>query len=221
MEWTVFTMKRHQYIKYYRKCLGRILLLSLVGAALITGVWAAACQQDQQALAGKMIRLHVIANSDEKADQDLKLQVRDAILEKAETILQKAEDRQEAETQLRAALPELEQAAKDTMEQAGYGYSAAATLSWEWYPTRYYETFTLPAGKYLSLRLVLGEGEGRNWWCVVFPPLCTAASVRELDPETTGLTESETEMITEASGEYEVRFKTLELLSSLFRRLGF
>ena len=70
-------------------------------------------------------------------------------------------------------------------------------------------------------RLVLGEGEGRNWWCVVFPPLCTAASVRELDPETTGLTESEIEMITEASGEYEVRFKTLELLSSLFRRLGF
>ena len=214
-------MKHSQYIRQNWKRLSVLLLLSLVGAAMITCAWAAACQGEQRELAGKMIRLHVIANSDEEEDQTLKLQVRDAILKEAEDLLQEAESREEAEEALRSALPELERTAQRTMEEEGYGYSAAASLSWEWYPTRYYETFTLPAGKYLSLRLTLGEGAGRNWWCVVFPPLCAAASAEELDPETTGLTESETELITEASGEYQVRFKTLELLSALLRRLGF
>ena len=96
----------------------------------------------------------------------------------------------------------------------GFDYSARAALTWEAYPTREYDTFTLPAGRYLSLRVTLGEGEGQNWWCVVFPPLCMAATTEEFagSAETAGLTEEEVSLITQESEGYVVRLKIIELV---------
>ena len=142
--------------------------------------------------------LHVIANSDSEADQALKLRVRDAILAEAEEILTACADLPEAEAQLGAALERMTAIAEATVAQAGYDYEVSAVLSYEVYPTRDYETFRLPAGQYLSLRMTIGAGAGRNWWCVVFPPLCNAATTEEFvkTAEGAGLTAEELALLT-------------------------
>ena len=150
-----------------------IALLIGVAAALI---WGAGSLGTQRELADRVVRLHVLANSDSQADQALKLTVRDRILEVAEPVLEDSSDREEARAALTAALPELEQAAEETIAAAGYDYSVTARLEETLFPTREYDGFALPAGEYLALRVVIGAGAGQNWWCVVFPPLCAAAS---------------------------------------------
>ncbi len=192
-----------------------IVMLSLVTALCATAAWSA--HQSQRQLAEKMIRLHVIANSDSAADQALKLEVRDAILQRAEEILTDCEDMTEAEETLSALLPELEEIAAETVSEAGFYYAVSADLSLERYPARTYDSFSLPAGSYLSLRLTIGAGEGKNWWCVVFPPLCNAATTEEFtdSAEAAGLTEEEVALITQESEGYVVRFKLIDWVESL------
>ena len=144
-------------------------LLAFFALALVWGMWSL---QSQQHLAGEVIRLHVIADSDSAEDQRLKLRVRDAVLEQAEQWLQGVEDRDAAEEILRTRLMDLRDLAAEVVRSAGYAYEVDAWLTPETYPTRDYGAFSLPGGKYLSLRIVIGEGEGHNWWCVVYPPLC-------------------------------------------------
>ena len=180
--------------KRERKTLRIVELALLLGAAafLMTGVWALNTQRD---LADKVVRLHVLANSDTEEDQALKLLVRDAVLERATEILEQSADRAEAEIRLRESLPELEDTA---------------------FPTKEYDGFSLPAGEYLALRILIGEGVGQNWWCVVFPPLCTAASAGV--PETAlaaGLTEDQVSLMTEEDGGYQLKFKAVELWERL------
>ena len=148
----------------------------LVGLAifLISGALAL---QTQEQLSDKVVRLHVLANSDSEEDQALKLLVRDAILERAEDLLSKSGDREEAEGLLRGRLLEFEQVAAAVIAQAGYDYPVRVELEDTQFPTKEYDGFTLPAGEYLALRVLIGEAKGQNWWCVVFPPLCTTASV--------------------------------------------
>ena len=190
-------------------------LALLIGAAvlLLTGVWAVNTQRD---LADRVVRLHVLANSDSEADQALKLQVRDVVLARATEILQQSTDRAEAETLLRESLPELEALAQAEVQANGYDYAVTAELEETSFPTKDYDGFSLPAGEYLALRILIGEGAGQNWWCVVFPPLCTAASADV--PETAlaaGLTEDQVSLITEAEGGYELKFKVVEWWDSL------
>ena len=190
-------------------------LALLIGAAvfLLTGVWAVNTQRD---LADRVVRLHVLANSDSEADQALKLQVRDVVLVRATEILQQSTDRAEAETLLRESLPELEALAQAEVQANGYDYAVTAELEETSFPTKDYDGFSLPAGEYLTLRILIGEGAGQNWWCVVFPPLCTAAAADV--PETAlaaGLTEDQVSLITEAEGGYELKFKVVEWWDSL------
>ena len=139
-----------------------IVICSLVFACLATALWTGLeAHGAQRELAGKMIRLHVIANSNSQEDQDRKLTVRDAVLEQAEEILRQAEDVEEAQTRLEEALPALEEAAEETLRLQGCSDSVSASLSWERYPTREYATFRLPSGQYLSLRLTIGQGAGQ------------------------------------------------------------
>ena len=192
-----------------------ICILSLLLALAATAAWAAAdAHGTQRELAGKLIRLHVVANSDSPSDQALKLKVRDAVLAQAEAGLEGCTTLAEAEERLSALLPELEAAAEETAAAAGYGGPIRSSLTWENYPTRTYDTFSLPAGAYLSLRLTIGEGAGRNWWCVVFPPLCMAATTEEFADGAgeAGLTEEEIALITGESEGCVVRFKLIELV---------
>ena len=194
-----------------------IALLSVLFALAVTAAWTAADAHGlQRELAGKLIRLHVVANSDSGADQTLKLQVRDAVLEQAEMLLAGCGDAAEAEMRLEESLLELEQAAEGVVRAQGYAYPVCASLGWEGYPTRAYDTFTLPAGRYLSLRVTIGAGEGKNWWCVAFPPLCMSATTEDFTgrAEAAGLTEEELGLITGESRGCAVRFKIIEWVES-------
>lgn len=198
-----------------KKRYGSICLLLLSAAILLSGV---VLGRQQQALAEKLIRLHVVADSDSEADQQIKLQVRDAVLAEAEAALRDAEDPKAA---LAAALPEIAEAANDCLRRLGSADRAAVTLGRELFPTREYETFALPAGVYTSLRVTIGSGEGRNWWCVVFPSLCLSASAEDFAEaaQAAGLTEGEIRLITEEDGGYQLKFQSMELLQRLFHWL--
>ena len=135
----------------------------------------------QERLAEKIIRLHVIANSDTPSDQALKLRVRDAVLERADELLQGTGERAQAETLLRTHLTELERVARNVIKESGTAYRIRAEVVETDFPGRVYDGFALPAGPYLALRIVIGEGNGQNWWCVVFPPLCRPAGVETSD----------------------------------------
>ena len=189
----------------------------LIALAVFLGTGAAALQT-QDALADKVVRLHVLANSDSPEDQALKLQVRDAVLERAAEVLKQSANREEAEALLRKELPDLERLAEQEILSNGYAYAVTAELTSTEFPTREYEGFSLPAGEYLALRILIGEAAGQNWWCVVFPPLCTAASA-ETAAMAAGFSEEEVKLITEEDG-YALKFKVVELWESLRQKLS-
>ena len=198
----------------------RLELALLIGllAALIWGMWSI---RSQQVLADKVVRLHILANSDSEEDQALKLQVRDAVLERAEEILERAHDRSAAEEDLREALPELREIALETVAAQGYDYDVTAELADTAFPTREYDGFTLPAGEYLALRLVIGAGEGHNWWCVVFPPLCAQTTTDVAQTAmAAGLDGGDVSLLTEESQGYVLKFKSIELWEGLRQRFG-
>ena len=143
-------------------------LLIALCAGVLTGLWA---QRTQENIADQMVRLHVLAVDDSEEEQSVKLEVRDKVLEYLQPILAEADSREEAQELVQAHLEDVQKAART----AAGGRRVAVTLSEEYYPTRDYEGFSLPAGQYTSLRVVLGNGAGHNWWCVVYPPLCFAS----------------------------------------------
>ncbi len=197
----------------YRLKIWEIALLLGVALCLLSGAGAI---QTQQELSDKVVRLHVLANSDSQEDQALKLQVRDAVLNRAETLLTQSSSRSEAEGILRGQLLEFERLAENVIREQGYDYQVTAQLQGTEFPTREYEGFTLPAGEYLALRILIGAAEGQNWWCVVFPPLCTAVSAEvPASALAAGFTEDEVRLITEEDGGYVLKLKTLEFWEQL------
>ena len=194
--------------------------LALLLALAVTILWGAASLGQQEELGRKVIRLHVIANSDSPEDQALKLRVRDRVLARAQEILEQSADMEQAEQALTAALPELTREARETLAAEGCAQPVQARLEPAEFPTKDYDGFSLPAGKYLALRVIIGEGRGQNWWCVVFPPLCTAAAsdvpTVALDA---GLTDQEVALITEADDGYILKFKSVELWQTLKAKL--
>jgi len=194
----------------YTKHLHLFEIALLVALAVFLASGAAALGR-RDAIADKVVRLHVLANSDSEEDQALKLKVRDRVLERATELLEQSENRDQAEECLAEVLPELEALAAEEIAANGYDYQVTARLEETSFPTREYDGFTLPAGKYLALRVVIGEGAGRNWWCVVFPPLCTAASSEVAETAmAAGLTEEEVGLITEEDQGYVLKFKAVE-----------
>ena len=163
----------------------------------------------------------MLANSDSAEDQALKLRVRDRVTERTTQWLQSAADRAEAEGLLRGGLLELEGIAAREIAEAGYDYPVTAQVADTTFPTKEYDGFALPAGEYLALRIVIGEGAGQNWWCVVFPPLCTAAaSDVPAAALAAGFSEEEVALITEENSGYCLKFKTIEWLQELKNRLS-
>ena len=181
-----------------------------------TCLWAEA---EQTALAEKVIRLHVLANSDSQADQALKLRVRDRVLAGARPLLAQASNAGEAEVLLSGQLSYLTALARQEVLRQGYDYPVDGTLEDVWFPTRAYDAAALPAGTYRALRVVIGSGEGHNWWCVVFPSLCLPA-VSETALQAAGLSEGDVALITEDAPAYVFRFKTVEWWESLKHTLS-
>jgi stage II sporulation protein R len=171
----------------------------------------------EQEIYETVVRLHVLANSDSAEDQALKLKVRDAVLEVTAPLVQNCRSQAEAVEILRPHLHDLEAAAAAVLAAEGYDYAVTAHLGEEDYPTRTYESCAFPAGRYVSLRVCIGEAEGQNWWCCLFPPLCLSAATAEQDNEDAfirvGLTKDQYGIITETGKtKYKIRFRILEVI---------
>ena len=191
--------------------------LALMFGILVAAAAASWLGQEQQELADSVIRLHVIANSDSEADQALKLAVRDRVLEQAEGLYPQEATLAEAQAALEGQLNALAAAGREVVEAEGYDYPDTAQLTDCWFPTKEYEGFVLPAGNYTALRVVIGEGEGQNWWCVAFPPLCLGAASETVDQAAqAGLfTPGQAALVTQDGEGYVLKFKAMELLGEL------
>lgn len=160
------------------------------------------------------LRLHILANSDSREDQDLKIGVRDLVLDRFGGRLTEAEAIDSAVLITEEMLEDIRRDVDEYLAENGCSFGSEVTLGQEWYETRDYGEFTLPRGYYTSLVIKLGRGEGQNWWCIMFPPIC-----RDLASTDGGSNESG--KIYDISGDkYSVKFKTLEIIADLFKKKG-
>lgn len=192
------------------KLLEKAVLLSLVLTVLASMV---GFQHQCEDISQRVLRLHVLANSDTEEDQALKLKVRDRILKEGEDLFSSTTDLQQAERIAAQNLDRLQAAAQDEVYRQGYDYPVKIELAQTYFTTREYDTVTLPAGTYNALRVTIGNGAGKNWWCVLFPPMCVAAATEEVQLETV-LTDDQLEIV-EESQQYEVQFKVVEWFENL------
>lgn len=185
-------------------------------AVVVAMFWTGTLIADRQRLNQELIRLHVVANSDAAEDQQIKLRVRDAIVESLRQGMEEVLDVEEAKAYLRQQLPQLEALANRVLREAGFSETAVVSLNTEAFPTRDYDTFSLPAGVYEALRVTIGEGEGRNWWCVVFPEFCVPATAEGVEhvAVSNGFPDTLGETLTGSDG-YQVRFFLLDCLGKL------
>lgn len=172
---------------------------------ILTGIVSAA---KQESLAKSLIRLHIVGASDSEADQNVKLAVRDAVMEKYGEAFGRIGEVKTGEQFIRENLSDIETLANDTLNDAGSSDRARAYIEEAYFPTRVYDSFTLPPGRYRALKIDIGAAKGQNWWCVLFPPLCMGAAE---SLEDSGLTEGEIAVITTDSEVIRLKFKTVEL----------
>lgn len=180
---------------------------------------------DDVALYDNIIRLHVIANSDAECDQELKLKVRDSLLTAVSNATSGCHDVKSAKSVLAESLDIFKVIAQNTVYENGYDYAVDVTLTTEYYPTKEYRRIKLPCGEYTSLRVLIGDADGKNWWCVLFPQLCVvtatgkAADFCVIDSTEplieAGLTRGQVELITGDSPTVTVKFRILEWIKSL------
>ena len=198
-----------------RKPICLFLLTTLLISALALGLQL---RLEQRQLAAGLIRLHVVAASDDPADQRIKLRVRDAVLPVIAALTRDSADAEAAREALAEGLPAIRAAAaaelrKDPAQPA----AVAVTLTEERFPRRDYATFSLPAGRYTALRVTLGAGDGHNWWCVAFPALCLPVGTEDLEQaaEAGGLTEGQVRLVTSDEPDVRLKFRLFEWLSSI------
>lgn len=184
------------------------LLVGFVVAVVfsITG-FASTCEE----IRGDVLRLHVLANSDSEEDQQLKLLVRDALLEKGKNIFDGSVTKENAEEKIEEEKEALIEVAEKVIKENGFDYDVKITVTDEFFTTRTYENVTLPAGKYKAVRVLIGESSGQNWWCVMFPPLCIPTAQPDMN---LFFTEDEIKLV-ESDPRYEPRFKIIEIYENI------
>lgn len=174
----------------------------------ITG-FAAKCEDIQKSV----LRLHVIANSDSTCDQELKLKVRDAVLQSGKEIFTGSVDRSSAEKKISENSDAILKAARDVIKDEGFDYDVRLEITDDNFPTRTYGDTTLPAGRYRAVKIVIGEGEGHNWWCVMFPALCIPGASEDVSIDDV-LTGSETKFV-KSDPEIDVRFRIVDVFDKM------
>lgn len=176
----------------------------------------------QEGIAKEIIRFHVVANSDSDDDQQLKYQVKDALVEALGPYLKEAKDIDEAEDIINNMLPQIQKLAGNVINEKGYKYAVTATLSPSYFPTKMYGDYTFPPGYYEALQIRIGDGQGKNWWCVMFPPLCLVDETYSIVDEESEeelkhlLTEEEFEELKSKKTPIKIKFKIIESLKKLF-----
>lgn len=165
----------------------------------------------------EVVRLHILANSDSEADQAVKLLVRNALLESGNELFSGEVTKENAAKCLALNTEKLEETARAVLRKNGFDYDVDIRLVNEYFSTRSYESFTLPAGRYTAVKVLLGSGSGHNWWCVMFPPLCLPAASEKTDVDV--LLDSDSAKIIKSGTKYDVRFKIVEAFESLKEKL--
>lgn len=200
-----------------KKTILRIEASILVALVICCALNITAFSKQCDSIRDKMLRMHVIANSDSDADQQLKLKVRDAVLTTGKEIFDGSVTADEAEEKILPHIETLKQTALQVVKDEGYDYDVRITVQKEYFATRTYEnSVTLPAGYYTAVKVIIGEGAGQNWWCVMFPPMCLPAADAECEISDV-LTDDETEIVT-GTQKYQFKFKIVEIIESLFRK---
>lgn len=183
--------------------------------ALYVVFWCGTLYADRKALNENLIRLHVVANSDSEEDQALKLKVRDAVVDRLQETMQNLPDVEDAKAYLEEHLPELEAFVNQLIRELGFTDTAKVSLNREAFDIREYDTFSLPSGQYESLRITIGEGEGKNWWCVVFPTLCLPATSEDFEDTAVGAGFSKGLTESLQSDSFHIRFFLLDCLGQI------
>ncbi len=199
-----------------------IFLIAVIAVALfmaaLSGIKGSVSEYTE--IYDKTLRLHIPANSDSESDQAVKLKVRDAITGLLKEPLSDCQNRDEAVAVVMSMKEELEAEANRTLAENGSDYVANISVTEEYYPRREYEGIALPAGTYTSVKVELGEAKGQNWWCVLFPQVCTgtASNVGETLADV-GFTANQIKLLTKYEDEgYAVKFKILEVMSYFLER---
>ncbi len=191
-----------------------VLAALLIACVLNISSFSAGCKS----IRSKMLRMHVIANSDSNADQELKLKVRDAVLAEGKEIFDGSVTAEDAKQKILPETERLRKAALEVIENEGFSYDVKITVDNEFFNTRTYEgSVTLPAGYYTAVKVIIGEGKGHNWWCVMFPPMCLPAATKECELSDV-LDESETEIV-EGGNKYKFKFKIVEIYEKIAEKL--
>lgn len=198
-----------------RKYIEIALFSAFILAAMISMI---SFENDCKGIRNDVLRLHVIANSDDANDQQLKLKVRDAVLEKGRDIFGQSNNKQTAETTAKSNISALEETAKNIIAQNGYNYDVRVEVGKSKFPTKTYENITLPAGEYDAVKVIIGKGEGKNWWCVMFPPLCLPAAKGDKKIDDV-LNEDELKLV-QSNPKYEIRFWVVEKIEELKLRMN-
>ena len=201
-----------------KKLLKSVWIAVILFALLCSGILL----KDKAALRDDLIRLHVVANSDSQNDQRIKLMVKDAVVDYLNGAMEGIQDAQQAKEFISSDLPEIESVANAALKKAGSPHTATAKIALEEYDTRTYDTFTLPAGVYNSLRIQIGEASGQNWWCVVFPSLCIPKTTKEFADKavSAGFDQGLTDTLS-GKPKYQFRFFLLDCfgkLENMFRK---
>lgn len=200
-----------------KKTILRIEISVLIALVLCCVINVNAFSKQCDSIREKMLRMHVIANSDSVEDQELKLKVRDAVLKEGKELFDGTITSKDAEKILVPHIKELEDIALETIKKEGFDYKVKITVGEEYFKTRTYDnSVTLPAGYYTAVKVVIGEGQGQNWWCVMFPPMCLPAANAECELSDV-LNDDETDIVTN-SEKYKFKFKIVEILEDLLKR---
>lgn len=194
----------------------KILKRMIICGILVSVGWSIFLISERKQLSNGLIRFHVVAHSDSKEDQAIKETVRDAVLNSIQTDLNKIADIQHAKEYLQANIPKIQKIVNHTLEELGFLGNSKVSLCKEQFDVRHYDTFSLPSGVYDSLRIVIGDGLGENWWCVSFPTLCIPTSVSGFEDTAVGAGFSDS-LIQTLSGNdaYEIHFFFLDQLGKL------
>lgn len=200
-----------------KKTIRKILISTIIGLA-ITSAMTDYSQRVMADITSSVVRLHILANSDSDEDQQLKIKVRDDIIAYLDPLLESAENVEKTKEIIANNIEEIEKEAEKSIKKHGYAYNVTAVLGKSEFPQKSYDGATFPAGKYDALKIIIGEGNGQNWWCVLYPQLCFSYSESgELPPTSKTklknvLTEDEYNIIT-SKDEIKFKLKIVEMFS--------
>jgi len=208
-----------EYKRYRKEIHSFLLLLLLLFSGLFMGFERAgstANQELQSTIAEEIIRFHVIANSDKEEDQKLKHEVKDALVKELSPYLKEASSIEDARKILLIKLPSIQNTAKAIIEQNGFHYPVTVSLKPCYFPLKVYGEYSFPPGIYEALQVKIGNAKGKNWWCVMFPPLCFVDETYSIVDENSGeqlkyiLTEEEFEALKANKAPVKIKFKLWE-----------